>query len=470
MEGVKAKDFFRNLSVLFTPQSVAVIGASNNPNKLGYHVMKSLIQGMFPGEIVPVNPSSEKIMGHAALSSLTECQGKIDVAVIVLPAEIVLETIVQCHQVGVRGIVLITAGFKEIDDPAGAKHQERLAEFVNSVSLPVIGPNTFGMVNLHRQLNASFTPEFSFVKKGGVSLVSQSGGISHLLGFIAMNTFYRLGKIIGLGNRLNVDFAQMIVYLMEDPETRVVALYIEGLDCPRELMDEAKKAWGTKPIIALKTGRADSGNQSSLSHTGSMAGNEVIYRGAFRQSGIYQVTTTEELLDLSQVLSVAPLLRGPRVAVLSGQAGPSMAVCDVCHDHGLQIVSFTEKTRETIHDLLPPLALRENPVDMGPAWYNSSAIQGIVRAVLEDAHVDAMILLMMFASANRATIPDLSPVVFEWQQKKPIISCFVAPAGIWDDDIEAMVSQGALINMPTPERAGKAMAHLWHYSQMIGRR
>lgn len=146
-----------------------------------------------------------------------------------------------------------------------------------------------------------------------------------------------------------------------------------------------------------------------------------------------------------------------------------MAVCDICYDHGLEIVSFTQKTRETIHGYLPPLALRENPVDMGPAWYNSSAVRGIVRAVLEDEKVDAVIILMMFASANRVTIPELSPVLFEWQQKKPVLSCFVAPHGIWDQAIEAMVEQKALVNIPTPERVGKAMAHLWHYSQMINR-
>jgi len=469
MEAIKDNQFFQNLSVLFKPRSVAVIGASSNPDKLGYHVMKSLTQGNFQGRIFPVNPGSEEIMGFPAFSSLEACPESIDLAVIVLPAKMVLDILYQCHQSLVKGVVLITAGFKEIDDPLGAEQQEKLAEYANSVSLPVIGPNTFGMVNLNWDLNASFTPEFSSLKKGRVTLVSQSGGISHLLAFTALNNIYRLGKVVGLGNRLNVDFAQMIDYLVEDPETEVIALYIEGLDRPRELMDKAKRVWGEKPIIALKTGRADSGNQSSMSHTGSMAGSDVIYQGAFRQSGIYRVNTTEEFLDLSQALSVCTLPKGHRVAVLSGQAGPSMAVCDICYDHGLEIVSFTQKTRETIHGYLPPLALRENPVDMGPAWYNSSSVRGIVRAVLEDEKVDAVIILMMFASANRVTIPELSPVLFEWQQKKPVLSCFVAPHGIWDQAIEDMVEQKALVNIPTPERVGKAMAHLWHYSQMINR-
>src|SRR6056297_1757453 len=186
MEAIKDNQFFQNLSVLFKPRSVAVIGASSNPDKLGYHVMKSLTQGNFQGRIFPVNPGSEEIMGFPAFSSLEACPDSIDLAVIVLPAKMVLDILYQCHHSLVKGVVLITAGFKEIDDPLGAEQQEKLAEYANSVSLPVIGPNTFGMVNLNWDLNASFTPEFSSLKKGRVTLVSQSGGISHLLAFTAL--------------------------------------------------------------------------------------------------------------------------------------------------------------------------------------------------------------------------------------------------------------------------------------------
>ncbi|MBN2124642.1 MAG: CoA-binding protein [Deltaproteobacteria bacterium] len=454
-----------NLRSLFDPDAVAVIGASDNPGKLGFHVMKSLTQGKFPGKILPINPGAPKIMGIDTLPDIRDYPGKIDLAIIVLPAQLVYATFEQCIEKGVRGIVLITAGFKEIEDPQGAVLQESLAGLANRAHIPVIGPNTFGMINIHRSLNASFTPEFSLLAKGGVTLVSQSGGISHLLAFMAMAQGVGVSKIVGLGNRLNVDFAEVLAYLLEDPETRVIVLYLEGLDDPRRLLAVAGENHGRKRIIAYKTGRAQAGDRASLSHTGSMAGKQEIYEGALRQAGIPLMDGAESLLDAARVLDRCPLPRGPGIAILTGQAGPGMAACDVCELEGLTVPSFTSKTQGIIHELLPPLALRTNPVDMGPAWYNASAIEGIVRAVATDEKVDGIILLMMFASANRDAVAGITPLLLDWKQKKPVITCLVSPAGIWDEKVLSLEQAGAIVNFPTPERAALAMASLWRCKQ-----
>jgi len=463
------KEILHNLKKLFNPETVAVIGASENPNKLGFHVMKSLTGGGFNGRIVPVNPGSKEIMGIPAFPSIIEFQNPIDLAIIVLPANLVPKIFEECHLKDVKGIVLITAGFKEIDDPTGGERQSKLAEIAHRAGIPVIGPNTFGMINLHNNLNASFTPEFSWLEKGGMTLVSQSGGISHLLAFMAIRQNMRISKIVGLGNRLNVGFAEMIPYLMDDPETKVIALYLEGVDEPRRLVEIAEANRGKKPIVAYKTGSASKGDQESLSHTGSMAGNQEVYEGALRQAGIFCVNSTQMLLDLSQALSVCSLPEGRRIAILTGQAGPGMAACDVCEAEGLEIVSFKSETQKIINELLPPLALRTNPVDMGPAWYNSNAVQGIVRAVMEDENVDGIILLMMFASANREVVPNLSELFIEWNQKKPVITCLISPPGIWDEHVINLEKAGAIINLSSPERAAKAMAYLWQYKRMLNR-
>jgi acetyl-CoA synthetase (ADP-forming) len=460
-------DLLDNLHALFNPCTVAVIGATENPAKLGFHVMKSLKGGGFDGRIVPVNPGAGEIMGTPAIPSVSRFEGQIDLAVIVLPARAVTGILEECGQKGVKAIVLITAGFKEIDDPGGTVLQKTLAEKANALRIPVIGPNTFGMVNRHRGLNASFTPEFSMLETGPVALVSQSGGISHLLAFMAMGQDVRIGTVIGLGNRLNVDFAEMTRYLKDDPDTGVVLLYLEGLDDPRALMEAASAYRGKKPIIAYKTGRGDKGDQASLSHTGTLAGSRPIYEGALKQAGIFFAASTEALLDLGKAMATCPLPRGPRVAILSGQAGPAMAACDVCQAEGLQVAAFESRTRETIHGLLPPLALRSNPVDMGPAWYDSEAIGGIVRAVMADGNVDGILILMMFASANREAIIGLSSLLSEWKQKKPVVGCLVSPPGIWDKDIYRMEREGALVNLPTPERAANVMAAMWKYANML---
>jgi acyl-CoA synthetase (NDP forming) len=453
-----------NLKILFNPSTVAVIGASQKPDKLGFHVMKSLTQGNFKGRIVPVNPGAEEIMDIPAYASITLFPDVIDAAIIVLPARLVPGIFEECAQKGIKGVVLITAGFKEIDDPAGAQLQSRVAEMAREAGIAVIGPNTFGMVNLQKDLNASFTPEFSLAKKGSVALVSQSGGISHLLAFMAMRQHVGFSKIIGLGNRLNIDFAEILPFLMDDEDTDVIALYVEGLDDPRRLMDAARALLGRKPVLAYKTGGAESGDRASRSHTGSMAGSQEVYEGALRQAGVLCVDHAEDLLDTAHSLSLCSLPRGPRIAVLTGQAGPGMATCDMCEAMGLRVAAFRPETQAVIDELLPPLALRTNPVDMGPAWYDTSAIKGIVGAVMEDENIDGIILLMMFASANREAVSGISDLLVAWNQKKPVVTCLIAPPGVWDEQVLRLEKAGAIVNLPTPERAGKVMSRLWEYS------
>lgn len=455
-----------NLKAVFNPCAVAVIGASENPGKLGCHVMKSLKKGGYNGTIVPINPGGQEIWGLPSCASITEYSGHIDLAIVVLPAKLVPSVFKECVEKGVKGVVLITAGFKEIEDPVGEALQTEIRTIADQADMPVIGPNTFGMINYYNNLNASFTPEFSWAIKGGVSLVSQSGGMSHLMAFTAMRQNFGFSKIVGLGNRLNISFEDMVDFLMDDPDTRVISLYVEGVEDPRRLMLEVKKHRGKKPVVAFKSGSAETGNQASLSHTGTLAGRHEIYTGAFRQAGICSVDNAQTLLELSNALATCSLPAGPRVAVLSGQAGPGMEACDACESHGLEIVTFSEKTQQAINELLPPLALRSNPVDMGPAWYNPAAVQGIVRAVLEDDHVDGLLLLTVYASANWELVSFLTDTLQKWQQKKPVITCFSAPPGIWEDEIKALELSGAIVNLPTPERAAKIMSYLWQYQQI----
>jgi acyl-CoA synthetase (NDP forming) len=456
------------LDAIFKPQAVAVVGASDNPWKLGSHVMRSLTEGNYSGRIYPVNPGREEIFGIKTYPSLVMVPEAIDLAIIVLPAEQVPKIINECNEKGVRGIVLITAGFKEIEDRRGESLQKEITELANRFGIKIIGPNTFGITNLHFPLNASFTPEFSYVPKGGISFVSQSGGMSHLMAFLAMSSQVGFSKIIGLGNRCNVDFAEMVEYLEEDPETRVIAMYLEGIDDPRRLLEVAKRGTGRKPIVAYKVGVSQASDQASQFHTGSLAGKHKIYEAAFRQSGILTVRSSEELLDTAKALALSILPEGKRVAVLSGQAGPGMAACDVCEMEGLSIPPFSPKTRRIVETLLPPLAIRTNPVDMGPAWYDSAAIKGTVEAVLEDEQIDAILFCIMFASANRAAVRILADFFLGMDRKKPIICCISAPEGIWDQEIKR-IEEAGIPNYPTPERAAKTLANLVRYKKLEGK-
>jgi acyl-CoA synthetase (NDP forming) len=229
----------------------------------------------------------------------------------------------------------------------------------------------------------------------------------------------------------------------------------------------AAKNRGKKPIIAYKTGNAETGDRASLSHTGSMAGRHEIYEGALKQSGVLCIDNTETLLDTARATALCPLPRGGRVAILSGQAGPGMAASDVCEREGMKITTFRSHTQRVINDLLPPLALRTNPVDMGPAWYNASAIAGIVKAVMDDQEVDALLLLMMFASANKDAVAGISDLLLEWKQRKTIVACLISPPGIWDEQVIALEKAKALVNVPTPERVAAVLANLWQCRNLM---
>jgi len=451
------------LKNLFSPRSVAVVGASDSFDKLGYHVMKSLVKGNYSGAIYPVNPRAENLWGIKTYPSLKDIPGEVDLGIIVVPASSVPERLHECGQKMVKGVVLITAGYKEIEDSQGEILEREIKEIAHRYEIPIIGPNTFGFVNLSDCVNASFTYEFSLIRKGGVTLISQSGGFCHLCGFLAMEERMGMAKLMSLGNRVNVDFPEAVRYFShEDAATKVIALYIEGLDEPRRLLEAVKMVDRKKPIIAYKAGKSEKGDSASRFHTGSLAGNYRIWQGALRQAGILEVTSAEELIDTAKALDSCAPLKGPRIAVLSGQAGPGMIAADALEDEGLRLAHFTTKTQEKINQLLPPLAIRTNPVDMGPAWYSPETMLNILKVVLDDDGTDGVIFIAMFASANlevtrtmQALMEDIEPF------KKPVIACFTAPSGIWDGEIIKMDGKKGVAIIHTPERAAKAMANLW---------
>jgi acyl-CoA synthetase (NDP forming) len=451
------------LKELFCPESVAVVGASNSFDKLGYHIVKSLVQGNYKGRIFPVNRMGQEIWGIRSYPALSDIRETVDLAVVAVPAQFVPEILHDCGRKMVKGVVLITAGFREIEDASGEALEKEIARIARQYELPIIGPNTFGFVNRTFGVNASFTPEFSMLEKGGVALISQSGGICHLCGFLAMEQRMGVSKLMSLGNRLNIGFPELLKHIVEeDEDTRVIAMYIEGLDDPRNMLDTAKSIRGRKHIIAYKAGKSEKGDSASRFHTGSLAGDYQIWKGALRQAGILEVTSAEELIDTAKALDVCPPIKGPHIAVLSGQAGPGMIAADAVEKAGLKLARFSEETQETINRLLPPIAIRTNPVDMGPTWYNVKNILDILKAVLEDEGTDGVIFIAMFASAN----VHLAKAMAEYMKgidpfKKPVVAIFTAPPGIWDDEIREMDGKKGVTIVPTPERSGVVLGNLW---------
>lgn len=463
MKDLKADLINERLKRLFSPTSVAVVGASDSFDKLGYHVMKSLVKGNYKGAIYPVHPRAESLWGIKSYPSLNHIPGGIDLVVIVVPAPFVPGILHECGKKMVKGVVLITAGYKEIEDAQGTDNEDEIKEIANLYGIPIIGPNTFGFVNLTDGVNASFTYEFSLIKRGGVTLLSQSGGFCHLCGFLAMEERMGMAKLMSLGNRVNIDFPEAVRYFCEeDNATKVIALYIEGLNEPRLLFETVRQVGHKKPIIAYKAGKSEKSDSASRFHTGSLAGNYQIWKGALRQAHILEVTSAEELIDTAKTLDICATLKGPRVAVLSGQAGPGIIAADALEGKGLRLAHFSSTTQAKINQLLPPVAIRTNPVDMGPAWYSPETMLAILKAVLEDEGTDGVIFIAMFASANLNLTKDMEKLIEDIEPfEKPVVACFTAPYGVWDDEIRRMDGKKGVAIIHTPERAAKAMANLW---------
>ncbi|MCX7965392.1 MAG: CoA-binding protein [Syntrophorhabdaceae bacterium] len=458
--------FGEKLKRLFSPESIAVIGASDSFDKLGYHVMKSLVKGNYNHPIYPVNPNSQTIWGIKAYPSLSDIPYPVDLAVIVVPATRVPQILNECGKKDIKGVVLITAGYKEIDGEEGKALEDEIKRIAYEFKIPIIGPNTFGFVNLTDSVNASFTYEFSLIKNGGVTLISQSGGFCHLCGFLAMEERMGMAKLMSLGNRVNVDFPEAVKFFMEEDEaTRVIALYIEGIDEPRRLFRAICNSKKKKPVIAYKAGRSEKGDAASRFHTGSLAGNYKIWKGALRQAKIFEVNSSEELIDTAKVLDICAPMKGNRVAVLSSQAGPGMIAADAIESSGMVLSRFSEHTQNAINKLLPPVAIRTNPVDMGPAWYSPETILNILKVVSEDENTDGIIFIAIFASANLNITRDMGRILEGMEPfKKPVIACFNAPHGVWDKEIDNIDGRKGVAVIHTPERAAKAMANLYEIS------
>jgi len=450
---------------LFNPRSVAVIGASANPLKMGHQCLLSLQDSKFPGPVYPIHPKEKEILGMATYPSLKDVPSEVDLAILVVPASEAISAIKTCQMKGVRGVVMITAGFREIEGPEGARLQEEMAEVANQSGIKIIGPNTFGMVNVHARLNASFTPIFSRLKPGPIAVISQSGGVSHLIAYQAIDEGVGLSKVVGLGNRCNVEFADLLPFLKDDPETEGIILFIEGLDDPRTMVTAIKKVILRKPVVAMKAGQYAASQKAARSHTGSMAGRHELYESSLKQAGAIVVREPVDMLDAAKILTMVKPPSGGNVAIMSFQAGPGILLTDAVSRHGLSMASFSGRTQEELNKFLPPLAIRTNPVDMAFAR-NEKVFEESVRLILNDENVDGLVIFLLhhpFMTPRRIAGPLLRQ---KQLSSKPIVLGANSPRGFIEGEIAELEAKGIPV-YPLPERAIKALKGLVEYGKVI---
>jgi len=387
-----------SIKPLIEPESVAVVGASRNPAKLGAIVLRNLINLGFNGRIYPVNPNANEIMGLKAYPSVKSIPDNVDLAVIVVPAPQVLDVVRDCVEKKVKGIVIISSGFKDIGDK-GAVIEEQIVELARKAGIRIFGPNTTGLLNTSKKLATTFVPLFE-LRKGNVSIIAQTGLFAGaMLEWLVTSQKFGVSKVIGLGNKCDVDDAEALEYLGIDPETHVILMYVEGVKDGRRFIEAARQVVGRKPIIILKSGRTEAGAKAALTHTGSLTGSSQIFNAVCRQLGLIQVLSFEEMVDLAKAFTFLPLPRGNRVAIASITGAGSVLAADSCIEHGLTIAQLSNKSIEIIQSHLPPWSKASHPIDLEPLVENmNKAIEAYrlaLNTALSDGNVDSMLAVLL---------------------------------------------------------------------------
>jgi len=375
---------------LFKPQSVAVVGASKTPGKIGNAIMKNMIQSGYRGQLYPVNPKESEIEGLTCYSAVSATPGNVEMAVLSVPAARVLAAARECGEAGVKILTVVTAGFKEIGKE-GLDLEKKLFELCRQYAMRMLGPNCVGLMDTHTPINASFAAMFP--PKGEIAFLSQSGAM--LLAILDWSRSVGLGfsKVVSLGNKADLCEIDFIEDAASDPYTRVILCYIEDIVDGARFLEVAGRAAKKKPVILLKSGVSQAGAQAASSHTGALAGSDLAYDTAFAQCGIIRARSMTELFDLAVAFSKSVVPGGNRVAIVTNSGGPGIIATDNVELNGLRMARFEKKTIEALRANLPKEAGIYNPVDvLGDA--RADRYDFALQKVLDDPNVDSAVVLM----------------------------------------------------------------------------
>jgi len=453
------------LEGLLAPKSVAVVGASRSPGKVGHEILANLLAGGFKGEIVPVNPSADEILGLKCRKDLAGHDGGIDLSVIAVPRKFVKPAIEDSIRAGVKAVIVITAGFKEVG-AEGAELEREIAALCRSHGVRMLGPNCLGLVNTQHAMNASFAKRMP--DTGDISIISQSGALMTAILDWAAGRHLGLSKLASIGNKADLDECDFLSALAADDDTRVIVCYLESIAGGDEFVRIAEAASMRKPVVALKSGTTASGGRAASSHTGSLAGTDIAYGAAFRRAGVVRAESFEELFDCATALAMQPLPSGNRVAIITNAGGPGIMAADAVETLGLRVATLGEGTATALRAKLPAAASVGNPIDVlgdaDPVRYLEA-----VKAAQEDDSVDAIIVILtpqaMTKPAETAlAIVERVRVATEDGPaiQKPVLAVFMGGADVIPAREEFAAAR--LPDYASPERAVRALKAMVDYS------
>ncbi len=467
------------LDAIFSPQSLAVIGASKTPGKVGHDIFANILKGGYRGTLYPVNPKARSISSVRAYPTIADIPDDVDLAMIILPPGPALAATREAIEKGTKGIVIVSAGFREVGKE-GLEVENKIVSLCRQAGVRLVGPNCLGVINPlpDIRLNASFSARMP--KAGNISFISQSGALCTAVLDFAADRDFGFSKFISIGNKADVDELDLLRYFHQDADTEVIMVYLEELRRGPEFIEAVKEItsgdFRPTPVLVIKSGRTSAGARAAASHTGALAGTEGVYNAIFQQSGIIRVDSIDELFDFATAFAyknesaLGKLRRkvpdGNRVAIVTNAGGPGIVATDMTESSGLQLAKFREETIEALASHLPKTANLQNPVDViGDAPMDR--YENALTAVIRDEGVDGALVILTPQSMTDVLGTAEAIVRIARRSYKPILCCFM---GIIDVSagVKYLQEQGVPV-FKFPENAAKAFGALYKYSQWLNR-
>ncbi|NWF98773.1 MAG: acetate--CoA ligase family protein [Nitrospirae bacterium] len=447
----------------FNPKSIAVIGASKTPGKVGYDILKNLIQYEFEGKIYPINPGADNILGKKAYPSVIDVPENIDLAVIVVPPKSVLDVINQCGAKHIDSAIIITAGFRE-SGIEGLKLETEIVNKAKELGIRFIGPNCLGVIDTHSKMNASFAA--GMPAKGSIGFFSQSGALCLAVLDRALPDEIGFSKFISMGNKSDISDIDIMLALADDENTKVILGYIEGISDGKSFMEVAAKVSKKKPVIILKSGVTSSGAKAASSHTGALAGREAAFDAAFKQCGIIRVTTINDLFNYALAFANQPLPKGPDMAIITNSGGPGILAADACDKAGLQLIPLHKELVDELRTFLPPVASFYNPIDIlgdsGAERYEKALI-----TVLKDERINGVLVLLTPTATVNVDETSLAIANIAKTIDRPLLTSFMGKKSI--EAGAKMLLKNGVPNYNYPEEAVSAISAMYRYHLWINR-
>jgi len=458
------------LRPFFEPKAVAIIGATNKKGKVGNVIFenfkKNKEQGIFKGSIYPVNPKLDEIEGYKVYKGVKELPEDADLAVISIPAPFVPQTMKEIAEKGIKSVIIITGGFGELGEE-GKKMEEEILQIAKESGIRIIGPNCVGVYVPDAGVDTVFLPDEKMdrPKSGSIAFVTQSGAFAAAMLDWAAGAGIGIGKMVSYGNKLDVDDADLMDYFIYDESIKAVTLYIEGVKEGRKFIEAAKRITKVKPIIALKSGKTEYGAKAASSHTGSLAGADIIYDAVFKQTGILRAEDFEHMFDVAKAFAKCKLPKGDRIGIITDGGGAGVMASDAVAKFGLKMAELSEETIKYLKEHFPPHAVAGNPTDV-VGDTDAQRYKYAIEAFVNDPNVDAIVIIVLF-QVPLLKEEEIIEILAEYAKKseKPIVA--VAMGGKKTEYYAKMLEDNGVPVYPTPERGVRAMAGLVQYTKYL---